>query len=116
LIVVLDTNIWVSALQFGKNYGPPARTLEKAMQRDTIAISDEMEAEVFHTLVQKFKWPPQKAREAIEIVLKRSIRYPLQHTVLAKAGYIVAGDKDLLVLGVYGSTRIITPLEYISLP
>jgi putative PIN family toxin of toxin-antitoxin system len=131
LIVVVDTNIWVSALQFGRNQGPPAQALAKATQQDTIAIADEIEAEVFETLVEKFRWPSQRAHEAIRLVLKNSIRYSLLQNVQlcrdpkdnmflelaarARADYLVTGDKDLLVLGSYSATRIITPLEYISL-
>ena len=32
---------------------------------------------------------------------------------LAKADLLVAGDKDLLTLGAYKGTRIITPSEYL---
>ncbi len=39
----------------------------------------------------------------------------LECAALAKADYLIAGDKDLLVLGSYAGTRIIIPLEYISL-
>jgi uncharacterized protein len=40
----------------------------------------------------------------------------LECAALAKADVLVAGDKDLLVLGSYAGVRIVTPLEYISLP
>ena len=40
----------------------------------------------------------------------------LECDALAKADVLVAGDKDLLVLGSYAGTRIVTPLEYIGLP
>jgi uncharacterized protein len=32
---------------------------------------------------------------------------------LAKADLLVAGDKDLLTLGAYKGTRIVTPSEYL---
>jgi putative PIN family toxin of toxin-antitoxin system len=131
LIVVLDTNIWISALQFGKHYGPPVQALEKAMREDVIATADELEEEVFRVLTQKFVWGTQRTTAAIGAVLARSSRYKLKHTVnvcrdpkdnmflecaaLAKADYLIAGDKDLLVLGSYARTRIIAPLEYIHL-
>jgi len=73
----------------------------------------------------------QVIQSAMRSVLARSVRYELKHTVdicrdpkdnmflecaaRAKADYLVAGDKDLLVLGTYKGTRIITPLEYIHL-
>jgi uncharacterized protein len=132
LIVVVDTNIWVSALQFGRNQGTPAKALSRAVQRDTIAIADEIEAEVLRILVTRFGWLLQSAHEAIQMVLRNSVRHSLKNTVkvcrdpkddvflelatLARADFLVTGDKDLLVLGAYGHTKIITAFEYISLP
>jgi putative PIN family toxin of toxin-antitoxin system len=131
LIVVLDTNVWISALQFGKQYGTPVQALEKAMREDIIATADELEEEVFRVLTEKFAWATQKTASAIQSVLARSSRYTLRQTVnicrapgddmflecaaLARADYLVAGDKDLLILGSYKNTRIITPVEYIHL-
>jgi putative PIN family toxin of toxin-antitoxin system len=101
------------------------------MREDIIATSVEMEAEVFRILTEKFSWHTHKATGAIRTILARSIRQQLTHTVyvcrdpkddmflecaaLAKADYLVAGDKDLLVLDSYQGTRIITPLEYVSI-
>ena len=45
MIVVLDTNVWISALQFAKGRGAPLRALEKAMVEDVIASCSEIEAE-----------------------------------------------------------------------
>jgi predicted nucleic acid-binding protein len=58
VIVVIDTNVWISALQFAKRRGTP-----------TLAM--------------------------------------------AKADLLIAGDKDLLSLGAYKGTRIVTPAEYL---
>jgi predicted nucleic acid-binding protein len=38
----------------------------------------------------------------------------LECAALAKAALIVAGDKDLLTLGSYKETRIVTPAEYLK--
>ncbi|HEX3968806.1 MAG TPA: putative toxin-antitoxin system toxin component, PIN family [Edaphobacter sp.] len=131
MIVVLDTNVWISALQFGRQYGPPVQALEKAMREDIIATADELEEEVFRVLTEKFAWTSQTTLAAIESILARSSRYTLRHTVhicrdpsddmflecasLARADYLVAGDKDLLILGSCKGTRIITPLEYVHI-
>jgi predicted nucleic acid-binding protein len=40
----------------------------------------------------------------------------LECAALAGADVLVTGDKDLLSLGTYGSTKIITPLEYVAMP
>ena len=37
MIVVIDTNVWISALQFAKRRGRPTLALEKAMSEDVIA-------------------------------------------------------------------------------
>lgn len=131
MIVVFDTNVLISALQFGQSYGPPARALQKAMREDIIATADELEAETFRVLTQKFDWEPRMALAAIQSILVRSIRCKLKHRVkvcrdpnddmflecaaTAKADFLVAGDKDLLVLGQYRRTRIIAPAEYLGL-
>ncbi len=73
---------------------------------------------------------PARVYSAIEKVLARSVRVELRGTVKycrdphddmflecaarAKAGLLIAGDKDLLVLGSYHSTRIVPPAEYVD--
>jgi putative PIN family toxin of toxin-antitoxin system len=80
-------------------------------------------------LTQKFLWEPNRSHAALETVLARSIRVRLRGTVKvcrdpdddmflecalrANADLLIAGDKDLLVLGSYRTTRIVTPAEYI---
>jgi putative PIN family toxin of toxin-antitoxin system len=131
LIVVFDTNVLISALQFGQSYGPPVRALEKALREDMIATADELEDETFRVLTEKFNWKPEIALAAIRSILIRSMRCRLKHSVkvcrdpkdnmflecaaLTRADFIVAGDKDLLVLGNYRHTRIVTPAQYIAL-
>lgn len=130
MIVVLDTNVWISALQFAKRRGTPTRSLEKAMSEDLIASCTEIEAEILRVLTQKFLWEPNRVHAALEAVLARAIRVQLRGTVKqcrdpkddmflecaarANADLLIAGDKDLLVLGSYQGTRILTPAEYVS--
>lgn len=54
MIVVIDTNVWVSGLQFAQKRGVPTRALEKAMSEDTLAICDEIEAEILRILIENF--------------------------------------------------------------
>jgi uncharacterized protein len=130
VIVVLDTNVWISALQFAKHRGTPTRALEKAMSEDVIATCPEIEAEILRVLTEKFLWEQRRARAALEAVLARSIRVQLRGTVKecrdpnddmflecaarANSDLLIAGDKDLLVLGSYKGTRIVTPAEYVG--
>jgi uncharacterized protein len=130
VIVVLDTNVWISALQFAKHRGTPTRALEKAMSEDVTATCAEIEAEILRVLTKKFLWEPDRAYAALETVLARAIRVRLRGTVKecrdpdddmflecaarANADLLIAGDKDLLVLGSYKATRILSPAEYIG--
>lgn len=132
MIVVLDTNVWISGLQFAKGYGIPTQALERAMSRDVIATCDEIEAEIGRVLVEKFRWEPDRMRMALATVLSRAIRVELRGAVkvcrdpkddmflecsqLAQADFLVAGDKDLLVLEEFQGTRIVPPVVYVGLP
>jgi putative PIN family toxin of toxin-antitoxin system len=130
LIVVLDTNVWISGLQFAKQYGTPTRAIEKAMSEDVIATCAEIEDEVYRVLTEKFHWEPAQAHAALRIVLSRAIRVHLdgrvkacrdpkddmflERAVKAQAHLLIAGDKDLLVLGEFEGTQIITPAAYVN--
>lgn len=50
MIVIVDTNVWVSALHFGGVEGVPFRALSRASEIDTIATCDEMYAEIARVL------------------------------------------------------------------
>ena len=130
MIVVIDTNVWISGLQFAKHRGIPTLALEKAMREDVIASCDEIDAEILRVLTEKFSWEPHRATAALKTIQGRGFRVEIQGTVkvcrdpgdnmflecaaLAKAELLVAGDKDLLTLGSYEGTRIVTPSEYLN--
>jgi predicted nucleic acid-binding protein len=60
--VVLDANIYVSALAFGGN---PKRTLQLGITRRVdVAISDPICTEVLRTLRNKFRWSNERLAEA----------------------------------------------------
>ncbi len=129
MIVVLDTNIWVSGLHFAKRFGVPTQALERAIQTDTIAICPEMESEILRVLTQKFSWKQSRAEYILSAALNRALRVTIDGTVKrcrdpkddmflecaqrAKAHLLVAGDKDLLVLKAFEGTRIVTPAAYL---
>lgn len=129
MIVVINTNVWISALQFAKRRGTPTLALERAMSEDVIATCDEIDAEIVRVLTEKFSWEQQRAGSALEVILARGLRVIrgsvkvcrdpgddmfLECAALAKADMLVAGDKDLLTLGTYRGTRIVTPLECLA--
>ncbi len=128
MIVVIDTNVWISALQFAKRRGTPTLALEKAMGEDVIATCDAIDAEIVRVLTEKFSWEQHRVTSALQVILARGIRVKIRGMVkvcrdpnddmflecaLAKADLLVAGDKDLLTLGAYKGTRIVTPSEYL---
>lgn len=130
MIVVVDTNVWVSALLFSKEDIIPVRALKKAVRDDRIAISAELRAEIYRVLTQKSSWSDERTEYEIESRLTGALTVQLTYTTnicrdpkdnmflecaaLAKADVLVAGDQDLLILGSYAGTRILTPLEYLS--
>ncbi len=103
--------------------------LEKAMVEDVIATCDEIDAEIARVLTEKFSWERHRVTSALEATLARGIRVKIRGAVkvcrdpgddmflecsaLAKADLLVAGDRDLLTLGAYKGTRIVTPAEYL---
>jgi uncharacterized protein len=91
------------------------------------ATCDEIDAEIVRVLTEKFSGEQPQATSALQAILARGIRIKirgalklcrdphddmfLECAALAKADLLVAGDKDLLTLGTYRETRIVTPSE-----
>jgi predicted nucleic acid-binding protein len=68
VIVVLDSGIWISAFQFG---GTPQAAVDSVFSDHTIAICDQIIAEVRATLVRKFSW---KDEEVLAILNGKVVR------------------------------------------
>jgi len=126
--VVLDSGIWISALQFG---GMPLLALEKALTVDRIATCKQIEDEIARVLTEKMGWEADRVAETLASCLVEAIRVPVtgevqgicrdpkDHMVLecavnAHADLIVSGDKDLLAVGSYKRIRVVTAREYAS--
>ena len=130
MIVVIDANVWVSALQFGGKLTASVRAVEKALRRDTLATSQAINAEIRRTLIEKFQWSFEEAERLINSYFRRAIyvtitgsihvcRDPnddmvLECAVASGAQIIVSGDKDLLVMSSYQGIRIVTPAEFLA--
>lgn len=128
---VLDTNILISGL-FWK--GPSRKVVDLAIANKIKSItSPEILEEVEAVLYEDF---PQVPYDKIEEIVKDILSYsqliiPQAITVKklrdlkdakiiacglsAKAGYIVTGDKDLLVLKKYKGIKISTPGAFLDL-
>ena len=128
--VVLDANIYVSALAFG---GKPKRAFQLGITRRVdVAISDPIRTEVLRTLRDKFRWSEERLAEASALIgtaativrptvtLSVVERDPdddrvLERAVTAGAGLIVTGDSDLLSLGQYEGVKIVQVAEFLNL-
>jgi uncharacterized protein len=129
LKVTADSNIYISALQFG---GQPLRLLELARAGAIdLAISEPIIAEVERVLRDKFNWPGEQVHE-IEPRLAAFTRRvtptetldvvkddPADNRILecAKAAgseYVVTGDDDLLRLGKYVEIQIVKVSDFLQ--
>ena len=127
--VVLDTNVFISAL-FWK--GPPYQIFKKILEGTILNfISPPILNEVQERLLNKFKLPPEKVKEFLEIIIFSStIVYPkkkleivkrdpadnkiIECAVEAKVSFIISGDKHLLEIEKYNGIKIITPKKFLS--
>jgi uncharacterized protein len=128
LIVVFDSNIWISALRFG---GIPLAALRAAYLQHTLAYCDEIEAEVLQVLELKFGWNRKIAAPIMKAYLERALHIRIsgklkgicrdanddmvvECALAAGAQIIVSGDKDLLSLGQYSDIIVLTPAAYLA--
>jgi len=131
MIVVFDTSVWISAMHFVRRPSSPILALERARNHHVIAICDGIEEEIFRILTQRFGWEPAAVQYRLDFFLAKSIRcvlpgelhicrdpnddMVLECAVASGAEFLVAGDKDLLVLGAYQDVRIVTSAEFLAL-
>ena len=127
--VTLDSNVYISALNFG---GRPLQVLElaRAGQIEN-AISNAIITETSRILYMKLYWEPSDITTAIEQILDFSKYVKADYTlnvvpqdpddnrviecaVAANSDTIVTGDTDLLVLGSFRGVKIVNPSEFIA--
>ena len=128
--VVLDTNIWISALNFG---GKPAQILKIAVKKQIRLYSSRtLFAEFVGVLRKKFGYSDEKIEE-VEVLFKKRVKFreprinlnviktdPSDNRVLecaleTEADFIVSGDKDLLNLESFRDIRIVGPAEFFKI-
>ena len=129
LRVVIDTNIVISALNFGGN---PKAVLELARKNRIHNITSPFIInEVEKVLTQKFGWQMEVTREVLNDfrgfsnVVNPSetiavISYPpdnriLECAVAGGADCIISVDHHLTDLKTYGSIKIVTPTEFLAI-
>ena len=131
--VVIDSNVYISALVFG---GIPREILQAAEDgKYSLMISEPIRAEVERVMEVKFSWPRNKIQRACQKVwkiaefvkperkLKIVKRDPSDDKVLecaadSYAHFIVTGDDDLLSFNHFQDIEIVNPknfLDYLKL-
>lgn len=128
MIVVIDSGVWISAIQFG---GIPAKALELVTEVDDLAICSGIEQEVLRILEQKFGRDPKTIRFRMTPFWNSAIRaettgqlkgisrdpnddFVIECAVKARANILISGDNDLLTLGRYEDCRILTARQYLA--
>lgn len=129
--IVIDTNVWVSAIFWG---GKPRKVVEAWVDDKVyLVISPALRRELYQTIAKKvetLKTIPDYALRWLEIIDEKSIlvrpeekveicRDPkdnmlLEAAVTGNVNYLVTGDDDLLVLGTFRGTKIVTPAEFLD--
>ncbi|PZO42643.1 MAG: putative toxin-antitoxin system toxin component, PIN family [Pseudanabaena frigida] len=132
--VVLDTNIWVSAIIWG---GIPDEIII-LQQRNllTIGMSEKLLNELERTFNKKKIQPKLEvlnltSSSAISLVKESVVLYPIEElfvpelrdpddnivlatAIAAKANVIITGDQDLLVLEEYQEIKIMTAKDFLQ--
>jgi len=130
LRVVADTNVYISALNFG---GVPDQVLALA-RRSVIAmfVSKPILQEIEGVLNGKFQWLPNRTRDALVTIAEfaKEVRpvervaviekdepdnRVLECALAAKATIIVSGDSHLRDLGSFQRIRILSPRSFVDL-
>lgn len=128
LKVVLDTNIYLSALLFG---GLPGKILKYGFERKfRLYLSADILTELQGILVKKFAYEEKEVKKinylllqnTVLIIPKKSVtiikNWPADNRILeccleAQADYLVSGDKKhLLSLKKFGETKILSCIEF----
>ncbi len=129
MTVVFDSGVLISAFHFG---GIPLEALRLSFIRATVAHCAEIDNEVRTILALKLKWPRSNIEAALKAfaedarlikiagTLKNVCRDPkddmiLECALLAKAEFLITGDRDLLALVKYEGISIVTPRAFLDL-
>ena len=128
LFVVVDSNVYVSALVFG---GTPAPILQLGMAGAfQLVVSETIQAEVEETLIRKFRWEADRVAEVSSELWRNAQRvnptepvkasrdpdddHVLACAIEAHAPLILTGDRDLLALHPFRDVEILSPADFFA--
>jgi len=129
LKVVIDTNVIISALNFGGN---PKAVLELARKRHIRnTTSPFIINEIDRVLTRKFGWQMEVMREVINdiqgfsyvvnppetiaVIKNLSDNRILECAVAGGADYLISGDHHLTDLKTFGTINLVTPTEFLAI-
>jgi putative PIN family toxin of toxin-antitoxin system len=124
----IDTNVFVSALNFG---GVPAQIFDFHTDEEfTLCISMAIVDEIKRILIDRFKWTEKAIDNILEPILSRAEmvtpktpvsmspdpddNHILECALESKSDFIVTGDDHLLQLGALGAIQIVKPRVFLN--
>lgn len=127
--VVVDTNVFLSGILFGGN---PRRIVAAWLAKQFIlCISPQLKAEIINKLRLKFDLSPMTIevikdgldsnsekyipRKKVNLCRDPQDNFLLELAQESRADYLISGDKLVLELEQYKSTKIITPKEFLRI-
>lgn len=125
--IVIDTNVWLSALYFS---GKPAQIVNLIEEKQIISItSNFILDELKEKMTINFETPTFAANATIayiksisDVVSVNGINFGLRDVddnsvletaIVGKCGFLITGDKDLLTLEKYQNIQIVQPAEFL---
>lgn len=127
--VVLDTNVYISAVVFG---GIPRQIITLAKKEEIYVYSSpDILLEVSNKLYEKFGWNQQQVESILQAISKTvTVIKPKSNLTVVKsdptdnkiiecafdagAKYIITGDKHLLNLFKFDAISIVSPSEFLK--
>lgn len=126
--VILDTNIFISALVFG---GVPEKVLRVVLKQDIQVItSPVLQAEAIDIITKKFPLSLEdmylleeemqksfiivRPSMVVNIARDKDDNRVLEAAVEGECNFIITGDQDLLDLEKYKNIKIITPSQFLE--
>lgn len=129
--VVIDTNIYISGLNFA---GKPGEVLELFItEKIEVCVSQFILSELEHILRTRFKWDISQINRALNLIRAKAIEVNpsikltvvkekdsdnriLECAVEGEVDYIISGDKrHILPLKEYKGIKILSPDEFLRL-